>query len=338
VASSVVCDSTFKFDGSPQSLLQSGARARFLSTSTSTSASSEDFERCSDETNTVVSNLAVSLASSNAPRLKKEHFETYCPSVAHPDGNRNELECDFQPLSTRDDWYSESLCESVGGKLIQVPLELCNYTIPSTNDFTTFATVDKIYMANLPLCTGMNCDQEQMSNYLSQIYEPLDLDCPTAPSTVPSQLPSLPPSAEGRYNRFALRYDVNNTLITRSCNWLRMKPEVEKAAVCERKNYQLYTDEYLPASQVCFETCEPYCVEEALNAKFAFETSLDSSGRIVEETRQCKWLMEKKVSDVIDNICSSTTEFDSKYGQALEVCTKTCPDSPNACSDSSVFE
>mmetsp|Transcript_14314 Transcript_14314/g.18081 ORF Transcript_14314/g.18081 Transcript_14314/m.18081 type:complete len:361 (-) Transcript_14314:3-1085(-) len=336
LALSVVRCDFATFDGSPETLLllsqhQHDRRAQFLSSSSSI----VDFEQCSDDTNTVVSNLAVSLQSSDAdiPRLKKEFFEMYC-SVGYPNENEKELVCDFQPLSTRDDWYSQSLCEQAGGKLMLIPLELCNYTIPATDDFSTFEAVEKTYMDNLPLCTGRDCDEEQMSNYLLEIYEPLNLKCPVAPSNTPSHSPSLPPTLEGRYNRFALRYDANNALVTRSCNWLQMKPEPEVAAICQRKNFQLYTDEYLPASQVCFETCEPYCVEQALNAKFVLETSLDSSGEMVEEIRQCKWLIEKKTSEVIQQICSSTTEFESKYGQAEEVCTEICPRSPKACSAS----
>lgn len=320
VALSVMCDPTF--DGSPMSFLRSQDKThRFMS-------SIFDVGQCSDETNTVVSNMAVSLPPSDVPRLKKEYFETYCPG--YPNENTKELTCDFQPLSTRDDWYSESICQEAGGKLLMVPLELCNYTVPITNDFSTFEAVERIYMNNLPLCAGLACGKEQLSQYLLDIYEPLDLKCPAAPSSAPSHSPSLPPSLEGRYAKFALRYDINNTLLTRSCNWLRMKPETNQTAICEKKYYQLYADGFFPASQVCFETCMPYCVEQALNAKFVLENFLDSSGQIVEEIRQCKWL-EKKSSDEINLICSAQIEFHSRYGKAEEVCTSLCPDSPKAC-------
>jgi len=156
------------------------------------------------------------------------------------------------------------------------------------------------------------------------------------PSNGPSSPPSIAPTAakEGKFQKFALRYRVStsNELEVRNCNWLSKRPINMIQKYCRNKKYQLYTEGFLPASRVCFDTCANYCVQQADNAVFMLGTKLSETGDEVLKLRQCKYLRSLTVKKLAE-VCETKVEVDIKtrYGIASEVCTKTCVNSTKAC-------
>ncbi len=143
-----------------------------------------------------------------------------------------------------------------------------------------------------------------------------------SPTTSPTSRPTKT-TFENRYDRFLLVYkEKNNKLIvkTKTCFWLSTKTNKRRKAICANKKYQVYSEElnYSPASLVCPVTCNDHCVREFLFVKFVFNEYIN---------RSCKWL-QKQSTAMIAKVCGRTINRDSVYGQAYQVCTKTC----NSCS------
>ena len=159
------------------------------------------------------------------------------------------------------------------------------------------------------------------------------------PSSIPTTEPTKEVPKEGKYNKFALRYNKNDILILRNCNWLQKRPTKLIRKYCSRKKFQLYTRttyngevttniSYLPASQICFESCAPFCVEERQNSFFVLGKDQSESEELM--LRQCKWLAKQQPLRIAE-ICDMDEEFDTTYGLASQVCTNTCEASSKAC-------
>ncbi len=154
------------------------------------------------------------------------------------------------------------------------------------------------------------------------------------PSSSPTQNPSPNPTHESTtpkenpWKKFLLNLKVYGNgsveVIKKSCNWLSNKPPRDRRSICRNKKYQQYSEEYNlgPASQVCFETCSGYCVGETLGGTFLYEF-LNEEGEVQVETRKCKWLTTRP-QHRIEEICATTVNAESIYGQAAEICTQTC--------------
>lgn len=204
-------------------------------------------------------------------------------------------------------------------------------TDPTTNmEETNVASSDPIMFS--ALSSALQCHLTKTDYRLDPDYSTV---CRTGLTSVPSTSPTSPPSVtggeEGKYNKFALRKKPDGSILRKSCFWLSGKSDELKKKFCQVKKYQLYADGYLPASRVCFQTCAPYCVQQALAAKFIFKIQTDpKTGEEVEILHQCRWLQRKSPAE-INAICNSTFDSDTGYGPASEVCTTICPESPNTC-------
>jgi hypothetical protein len=115
-------------------------------------------------------------------------------------------------------------------------------------------------------------------------------------------------------------------IIVRRCQWLAGKPVDVQRRICSAKRYQLYSEEQelAPASRLCFETCGPFRVKEAKNAKFIYKTIVKEDGQIVPIMHQCKWIYKQDES-FISEICTNEVDYYGNiFGQAYEVCTEAC--------------
>merc|ERR1712183_426953 len=112
----------------------------------------------------------------------------------------------------------------------------------------------------------------------------------------------------------------------RRCKWLARSPVNVKKRICAAKRYQSYSAEanLAPASRLCFTTCAPFCLNEYDDAKFIFDKNVKDNGEIEIFTRQCQWLARKD-SNRIAKICAKNVDYEGfVYGQASQICTKTC--------------
>lgn len=146
-------------------------------------------------------------------------------------------------------------------------------------------------------------------------------------SSQPSISPSSPqPIRENPHAKFLLKDDETRRVV-RKCKWLAKKSIDKQRNICTSKYLQRLnslSDNLGPASIICFDTCAPYCPEEADNAKFVFETKAKNDGKIEVVTRQCKWLAKRRPARKVE-ICSNIVDYDGYvYGQAYQVCTSQC--------------
>ena len=230
-----------------------------------------------------------------------------------------------------DDWYYDLFrlivnengaipTASPTGSVIEVP----SSEPTKSNHSTDFPT---------PLPSQMQLSSE------APVSSPPSSSPTSTPSSNLTAEPTKQVPKEGKYTKFALRYNKNNILILRNCNWLQKRPTKLIRKYCSRKKFQLYTRTtsneeattntfYLPASQICFETCAPFCVEERQNSVFVLGKDQSENEELM--LRQCKWLAKQQPLRIAE-ICDMDEEFDTMYGLAYQVCTNTCEASAYAC-------
>lgn len=321
-----------------------GIRAK--QTSASTSAS---FDQCLAETNSIL----YSGDLPPTPHLTLGEWQTYCPNFpTSTNGNTTQTEnvdCDFSNNKPTNQF--RSACQDAGGKILRTTIDLCSVDvyIRESEDGTDAGTPDngytihiqRIRLRNVPQCGGTHCtiqDMERIANAQNKLY---GVTCPT----------------ENPFAKFALRIKEGDNendngsvvVLTKSCQWLRMKDRKSIGQMCRNKKYQLYPlivnsagveTRLLPASRVCPDTCASFnfdCVYERGNARFISGTEVDEeTNATVVQTRQCGFLSKKKKRGyALFNACYQIEngpvymdvdrERDMKYGYGWEVCTESCP-------------
>jgi hypothetical protein len=137
--------------------------------------------------------------------------------------------------------------------------------------------------------------------------------CPTKP---PTDIDPL----------FLRKKKRDGTVITKKCSSISNGSIKQQKQICTLKKFQIRSKKgtrLAPASVACFEVCNQYCVNEFGKNKFLFKTK---NKKKKEVTKNCKWLKKRSQEDKT-KICSKTVQFRGDtpiYGQASEVCTKTC--------------
>lgn len=148
-------------------------------------------------------------------------------------------------------------------------------------------------------------------------------------STLPSASPSIEIPREKPYSIFLLKNILiqnQTTVETRKCKWLRNRPISSRKRICSSKRYQVYFEEANlgPASNICFETCAPFCVKQFDSGKFIFNKITNENGEATIITKQCKWLA-KKDQNFISETCKKKIDYYGYiFGQAWQVCTDLC--------------
>jgi hypothetical protein len=164
-----------------------------------------------------------------------------------------------------------------------------------------------------------------------------------SPTIQPTFLPTInmteePTPADSNENPdalFLVGFNNDDTPITQSCSWLNDDLNDDlKEKVCMSKWYQLYSDEFnlSPAFLVCPVTCAKYCIIEKRISNFLFDAWVNDDNSSHIETRKCQWLMNRP-NNVIEEICNTSIDAESIYGQASEVCPETCRSCPEDIDD-----
>jgi hypothetical protein len=258
---------------------------------------------CLDETVSVIDNLPQKYFTNDI-------LKQYC--TGFPDGP--EFNCDFAGFES----YSNFDCSEAGGKLVSINMEICNSSLYISNnidgDSASYYVIDynKMLIGNFNQCAGVSCSRDDIENIIDADNTIFGVDCPT----------------ESKYHKFAYRVKTGET-ITKNCNWLSKSSEKIISRACRKKKFQIYTDEYLPASQVCPMTCQDFCPEEHPTAKFIAGVKIDGdSGKEIPMIRSCKWLATK-TNKQRRRLClpleSNARYLKTDYDYGWKVCTSTCP-------------
>lgn len=260
------------------------------------------FSQCLEETEAVLDQI------SNPLFLTSDDWSDNCPGF--PDSSS--LQCDFEKFKG----YDNKECREKGGKIIPITIEMCSVNIfvadadGSGNGSIQF--VEKILIENFPQCSGISCNEREISKVIDGDNKLYGASCPK----------------EGQFNKFALRAKAGEVVV-RTCKWLGKKPEAMKEKICARKKFQVYAQGNLPASRMCPITCEPYgCVEEKENVRFLYDAVVNDNGNLEPAFRNCRFLSRLE-GDELQNVCwpnnKNLAYLDSKYGFGWEVCTTSCP-------------
>ncbi|OEU11377.1 hypothetical protein FRACYDRAFT_245817 [Fragilariopsis cylindrus CCMP1102] len=148
----------------------------------------------------------------------------------------------------------------------------------------------------------------------SPTTSPTNIPTETEPSSSPTII-TVPPVFLNKKN--------GNVKKCSSISKLSIKRQKQ---VCTSKRFQIRSKKgtrLAPASVACSEVCNQYCVKEFNKNEFLLKTK--NKGK-KEVTKKCKWLKKQSQEDKA-KICSNTIQFKGGipiYGQASEVCTKTC--------------
>ncbi len=277
----------------------------------------------------------------------EDNLETYCPGF--PDGEV--LNCEF-PLSLAKDLKYYNPCKSVGGKIFTIQMDMCTLpSDPKANPVNMpFGNVkyydskkkeselyyfNEVHYVNYPVCAHESCTKQMVTDIYNSGYKNKRWDCP---------------KDDTRNFKFGLRWsnthhlirsDVNTShlrysnsqqrhilLMTKTCQWLAKKPAANIARLCRGKKFQIYFNEYLPASQTCRETCRKYsnqCVAERQNSLFLVGGNLDEDGKFHAITRQCIYLSTITDEDERWKACNPELPYhDSRYGYGRDVCPESC--------------
>ncbi len=245
----------------------------------------------------------------------EERVEKYCKI-------KNEVEiCNYLPIVNQ----LKSSCEDEGGTM---------YRFSDKASFSEGYYGDgpiEFRSLNVPLCIGTTCSPKA---YFEDIIVPsqqfyyqgdfLDVDGTLEWSSNYTLSFYSPAGTENPYAKFLLKVEVvdgEKVEKVHTCKWLIKRPPKAKKRICASKKHQVFSDTFGPASNVCVDTCDPYCREEKANAKFLYQINGNNS---TVQPKQCKWLKAQEADDIVQ-ICNSTVLVkNSIYSQAAETCTETC--------------
>ena len=154
------------------------------------------------------------------------------------------------------------------------------------------------------------------------------------PIATSSEVGSIPDDGgETIFLRKKLKQDNGEFVyITKPCSFLRKKSLTVQEKACTTRKFQIRyrkkKDRLPPASVACRDyICNQFCVKEWGKNKFLHKSNKQVKGKI-EVVKSCNWL-KKKSSETRKKICSRTIKYKGStgvqiYGQASDVCTKTC--------------
>ena len=122
---------------------------------------------------------------------------------------------------------------------------------------------------------------------------------------------------------FSWKKNKAGNIVKKSCQWLQGKPAVKQERFCTKGKFQMYQNKGLPASRYCQTTCAGYCAQESNAARFITGTQVNDAGVTVAATKNCGWVKKQPFGDSL-SYCANTVDFDTMYGQASDICPKTC--------------
>jgi hypothetical protein len=250
--------------------------------------------------------------------------DDYCVDV--PVATGTSYYCDFTPLLVSSGF--KEACEAEGGILYKF-----SDIFSATEGYYEGGEFDS-KSKNIPVCIGSSCVAK---NYFEKLIFPHfyfvlggdfkenDEYIYTITYTPTEYAPVL--DEENPYSKFLLKSQLINGKqvdTVRRCKWLAKKSNSAKERMCTKKRFHVYSEQGSgigPASNVCVQTCAPYCREEKGSEKFIYAVDYDNQKIL---TKQCKWL-ERQPSDKIAEICGTAINFEeSIYKQASIICTSTC--------------
>lgn len=121
------------------------------------------------------------------------------------------------------------------------------------------------------------------------------------------------------------RRNQDKKLQKQTCGWLQLKKWKQKRKFCTVPKFNLFIEgQQQPASEVCSETCSPFCVKQVNKSKFYAGTK-DKDGVTVAKVKNCKWLNNQNIATQ-EKYCASDykVEIETVFVPAYKVCTSTC--------------
>lgn len=246
-------------------------------------------------------------------------FDKYCSSTEAPDGSVLEI-CDFMSEVKK----LKSSCNAQGGILYKF-----SDKVTYTKGFYGGGNLESRYL-NIPLCLGTTCFAKSyfeniivpsMKFYFDGDYNRNATYWYTSNYTMLGYTPVL--DQENPYGKFFLNMSKRKGIQVpriKTCKWLAKRSQKAKERLCTKRRYQKTVNDVGPASNICVETCAPFCRLEKPNSKFLY--SIGDDGLVA--TRHCKWLTNQE-PDIISKVCSSFIDVkESIYAQASDTCTTTC--------------
>ena len=114
------------------------------------------------------------------------------------------------------------------------------------------------------------------------------------------------------------------TIKTKTCQWLAKRPPSKIAKICSVKQFQMFENDYHPASQMCRKICNQYCIREQKEAKFLLGWEIDEYGKYVPITRPCSYLSKLNSNASRWEACNPNLYIDTKYLYGRDVCPESC--------------
>jgi hypothetical protein len=243
--------------------------------------------------------------------------------------------CDFSSVYQYD---FKQKCKELGGVLMGQNFEMCP---PLSSNLYPLSQPKHFYFMNYPQCAAKSCGDVTYFKSIEKAKRIMGYHCPD----------------QNKNDMFALKIKGEGKVITKSCDWLQRQHYPTRKRICFKKEHQLYINGHLPASRICPKSCKPtpsmttlkdpssssslsflshekkFCIDEHANAQFIVDKYVGPLSGIENVViRDCKWLATKSESER-NAYCAHamnlmTSKLDSKYGTAVEVCTKSC----NTCS------